>query len=120
MFNKIQPDDISSKRGDQHATNGKMPFFKILEVLEHLAGISEREAIRRVGVPRSTYRSWKYGTCEPSRRTHWRSLSTAFEVPVSLLISGLSIETIAQFEASRRRREGYTPSPVQFSERGQV
>lgn len=51
------------------------PFLKILERLEREAQLTEAEVIRRLGLPRSTYRSWKDGTSEPSKRIYWLKLS---------------------------------------------
>ena len=64
------------------------PFYKILEALEKRWLWSERDVLRRLEIPRTTYRSWRDGTCEPSRRIHWIKLSQAFGVPVEALIKG--------------------------------
>ncbi len=66
-----------------------MPFYKILQVLEKRARLTEKEVIRRLGIPRSTYRSWKDGTSEPSRRVYWRKLTRVFNVSSSELIFGV-------------------------------
>jgi len=64
------------------------PFYKVLQVLEYKAGLTEREVIARLEIPRSTYRSWKDGTSEPSRRVYWRKLAKAFGIPLENLIFG--------------------------------
>ncbi len=63
-----------------------LPFYKVLGLLEKKKGLTEREVIERLEVPRSTYRSWKDGTCEPSRRTQWRKLSQVFGINTEILI----------------------------------
>ena len=62
------------------------PFYKVLESLERRSGFTERDAIQRLGIPRSTYRSWKDGTCEPSKRRYWQLLAEVFGLDVSELI----------------------------------
>src|ERR1700677_3416276 len=69
-------------------TSEATPFYKILQVLEVKAGLTEKEVIQRLEIPRSTYRSWKDGTSEPSRRIYWRKLSEAFGVHLDQLIFG--------------------------------
>lgn len=64
------------------------PFYKILQVLEYKTGLSERDVIERLEIPRSTYRSWKDGKSEPSRRVYWRKLSKAFGTQLDQLIFG--------------------------------
>jgi hypothetical protein len=65
-----------------------IPFYKVLQALEIKRGLHEREVIERLEIPRSTYRSWKDGTSEPSRRIYWRKLSQAFGVHLDQLIFG--------------------------------
>ncbi len=65
-----------------------LPFYKILDLLEKKKGLTEREVIERLEIPRSTYRSWKDGTCEPSRRTQWQKLIQVFEINAEILIFG--------------------------------
>ena len=70
------------------AIDESTPFYKILERLEQDKKLKEPEVIKLLEVPRSTYRSWKDGTCEPSRRRYWRKLSEVFGVDLSFLIFG--------------------------------
>jgi len=65
-----------------------LPFYKVLQVLEQKKGLTEREVIERLELPRSTYRSWKDGTCEPSRRSQWRKLIQVFGINAEILIFG--------------------------------
>ena len=66
--------------------NDGIPFYKVLEELERRKGWGEREVLQRLGVPRSTYRSWRDGTSEPSKRLHWIKLAETFGVSVESLI----------------------------------
>jgi hypothetical protein len=65
-----------------------LPFYKVLEVLENRRQWSERDVLARLSVPRTTYRSWRYGPTEPCRRIHWIKLSEAFNVSIDNLIRG--------------------------------
>ena len=75
----------------------EMPFYKVLELLETRQGLTEKEVIKRLGVPRSTYRSWKDGTCEPSRRVHWRKLIQTLGTDAETLIFGPSFVSNGAF-----------------------
>ncbi len=75
-----------------------MPFYKILQALERGARLTEKEVIRRLDIPRSTYRSWKDGTSEPSRRVYWRKLAWVFGVTPDDLITGATIQKGSSLE----------------------
>lgn len=64
----------------------EVPFFKLLEILERSRQWSERDVLLRLAVPRTTYRSWRDGTSEPSKRAYWIKLSQVFGVPIEALI----------------------------------
>ena len=66
----------------------ELPFYKLIENLEKKKGLPEKEIVKLLGIPRSTYRSWKDGTSEPSKRHYWQALSKVFKVGLDLLISG--------------------------------
>ena len=72
----------------EQVINENTPFYKILEKLEKEKKIKEKDVITLLEVPRSTYRSWKDGTCEPSRRKYWRKLDEVFGVELGFLIFG--------------------------------
>ena len=63
-----------------------LPFYKFLEHLERSKNWSEKDVLKRLCVPRTTYRSWRDGTSEPSKRIYWIKLAEAFGVPVEALI----------------------------------
>ena len=63
-----------------------LPFYKLLELLERSKQWSEKDVLRRLCVPRTTYRSWRDGTSEPSKRIYWIKLAETFGVPVESLI----------------------------------
>lgn len=71
-----------------------IPLRKKLEALERKHRVSESDVIRLSGIPRSTYRSWKDGTSEPSRRYAWRNLAKVFGVDTIELIFGPSTPPI--------------------------
>ena len=79
----IAKNDIKSQMSGQ--TVG-LPFYKLLEHLERSKNWSEKDVLRRLCVPRTTYRSWRDGTSEPSRRIYWIKLSETFGIPVEVLI----------------------------------
>ncbi len=64
----------------------EVPFYKFLECLERSKQWSERDVLRRLCIPRTTYRSWRDGTSEPSKRIYWVKLSNTFGVPIEALI----------------------------------
>ncbi len=64
------------------------PFYKILEQLEKKMRLHERTILFRTGIPRSTYRSWRDGTCEPGKRVYWRKLRDVFKTSWEFLMCG--------------------------------
>ena len=76
--------NFSSQQVEKRAEG--LPFYKLLEILERNRQWSERDVLRRLGVPRTTYRSWRDGTSEPSKRVYWIKLSQVFGVPIEALI----------------------------------
>ncbi len=63
-----------------------IPFYKLLENLERTKRWSERDVLQRLAIPRTTYRSWRDGSSEPSKRAYWIKLSKVFGVPIEALI----------------------------------
>ncbi len=64
------------------------PFYKILEHLERKMRLHERTILFRTGIPRSTYRSWREGACEPGKRVYWRKLREVFNTSWNFLMCG--------------------------------
>jgi transcriptional regulator with XRE-family HTH domain len=80
---------LTSSAPSSGAKQGEtLPFYKLLEALEYSRSWSERDVLKRLRVPRTTYRSWRDGTSEPSKRIYWIKLSDAFGVPIEALIRG--------------------------------
>ena len=81
-FSIAKNDNKSQMSLDSHG----LPFYKLLEHLEQSKNWSEKDVLCRLCVPRTTYRSWRDGTSEPSKRIYWIKLAEAFEVPLEALI----------------------------------
>ena len=76
--------NIDSSQTAEHVKD--LPFYKLLEHLERSKQWSEKDTLLILCVPRSTYRSWRDGTSEPSKRIYWIKLSKTFGVPIEALI----------------------------------
>ncbi len=68
------------------STIQELPFYKLLEILERTKRWSERDVLQRLAIPRTTYRGWRDGSSEPSKRAYWIKLSKVFGVPIDVLI----------------------------------
>ena len=82
--NYLYASDLKSHQSEKPTE--KLPFFKFLEALERSKQWDEREVLKRLCIPRTTYRSWRDGTSEPSKRAYWIKLSNTFGVPIEALI----------------------------------
>jgi hypothetical protein len=59
--------------------------------------LSEQDVILKTGIPRSTYWSWKDGTCEPKGRESWIRLAAVFKLSVDEVMTGMkSVESSAE------------------------
>lgn len=72
--------------GQMFSNSRNLPFYKLLEHLERSKQWSEKEVLSRLAIPRTTYRSWRDGTSEPSKRIYWIKLSEVFGVSIEALI----------------------------------
>ncbi|MBN20376.1 MAG: hypothetical protein CL678_03735 [Bdellovibrionaceae bacterium] len=69
-----------------------IPFYIVLKALEQERKWKEKDVLARVDVPRSTYRAWREGESEPSKRIYWRRLSLGFGEPLEELLWGEVIQ----------------------------
>ena len=66
-------------------------FCKMLDQLQGQTGLSEEDYCKKLGIPRSTYRSWKYGQV-PQAIVNLIKISKFHSVSIDLLIKGENSE----------------------------
>jgi len=64
--------------------NSKLPegthFSKNLTVMRKMAGLSQTEAARFIGVPEKSYQSWEYGYSKPGKIEFLMKICEAFQM----------------------------------------